>query len=198
MWVNDVLCKALFIARGITWESNWKLSFFLSFVFCVPSERAWIQGSSRIISHHRLDHISSWRDPIPEGRRSADVSPPSALILQQSAVNRSANMAAKYFYLQGFLLLLFNFISTAALEKRFSDFKRCADEECSSKFASLLLKLAGFQGCTILIVQLAINCALSLDLLPIDTCDPGSIIYLSQKTCNRLMPFKNWKNMSRR
>ncbi|TNM94791.1 hypothetical protein fugu_017550 [Takifugu bimaculatus] len=40
-------------------------------------------------------------------------------------------MAAKYFYLQGFLLLLFNFISTAALEKRFSDFKRCADEECS-------------------------------------------------------------------
>ncbi|CAG09193.1 unnamed protein product, partial [Tetraodon nigroviridis] len=35
------------------------------------------------------------------------------------------------FYLQGFLLLLFNFISTAALEKRFSDFKRCADEECS-------------------------------------------------------------------
>nr|XP_046230060.1 transport and Golgi organization protein 1 homolog isoform X2 [Scatophagus argus] len=40
-------------------------------------------------------------------------------------------MAAKYFYRQGFLLLLFNFISTAALEKRFSDFKRCADEECS-------------------------------------------------------------------
>lgn len=43
-------------------------------------------------------------------------------------------MAAKHFYRQGFLLLLFNFISTAALEKRFSDFKRCADEECSSKF----------------------------------------------------------------
>uniref|UniRef100_A0A3Q3VIA0 Transport and Golgi organization protein 1 homolog n=1 Tax=Mola mola TaxID=94237 RepID=A0A3Q3VIA0_MOLML len=42
-----------------------------------------------------------------------------------------ANMAAKYFYRQGFLLLLFNFVSTAALEKRFSDFKRCADEECS-------------------------------------------------------------------
>ncbi|XP_032398987.1 transport and Golgi organization protein 1 homolog isoform X2 [Etheostoma spectabile] len=40
-------------------------------------------------------------------------------------------MAAKYFYRQGLLLLLFNFISTAALEKRFSDFKRCADEECS-------------------------------------------------------------------
>ncbi|XP_041660810.1 transport and Golgi organization protein 1 homolog isoform X2 [Cheilinus undulatus] len=40
-------------------------------------------------------------------------------------------MAAKHFYRQGFLLLLFNFISTAALEKRFSDFKRCADEECS-------------------------------------------------------------------
>ncbi|XP_042359869.1 transport and Golgi organization protein 1 homolog, partial [Plectropomus leopardus] len=37
----------------------------------------------------------------------------------------------KHFYRQGFLLLLFNFISTAALEKRFSDFKRCADEECS-------------------------------------------------------------------
>ncbi|XP_068198041.1 transport and Golgi organization protein 1 homolog isoform X2 [Antennarius striatus] len=40
-------------------------------------------------------------------------------------------MAAKHFYRQGFLLLLFNFICTAALEKRFSDFKRCADEECS-------------------------------------------------------------------
>ncbi|CAJ1077082.1 transport and Golgi organization protein 1 homolog isoform X2 [Xyrichtys novacula] len=40
-------------------------------------------------------------------------------------------MAAKHFYKQGFLLLLFNFISTAALEKRFSDLKRCADEECS-------------------------------------------------------------------
>ncbi|KAM7395201.1 hypothetical protein PAMA_006793 [Pampus argenteus] len=40
-------------------------------------------------------------------------------------------MAAKHFYRKGFLLLLFNFISTAALEKRFSDFKRCADEECS-------------------------------------------------------------------
>uniref|UniRef100_A0A3Q2CC39 Transport and Golgi organization protein 1 homolog n=1 Tax=Cyprinodon variegatus TaxID=28743 RepID=A0A3Q2CC39_CYPVA len=40
-------------------------------------------------------------------------------------------MAAKLFYTKGFLLLLFNFISTAALEKRFSDFKRCADEECS-------------------------------------------------------------------
>lgn len=108
------------------------------------------------------------------------MSPPSALILQHSAVNRSANMAAKYFYLQGFLLLLFNFISTAALEKRFSDFKRCADEECSSKFAGLLGKLAGFQGCAILIVQLAINCALSLDLLPIDTRDPDSILYLSR------------------
>uniref|UniRef100_A0A665WKP1 Transport and Golgi organization protein 1 homolog n=1 Tax=Echeneis naucrates TaxID=173247 RepID=A0A665WKP1_ECHNA len=40
-------------------------------------------------------------------------------------------MAAKHFYRQGFLLLLFNFISTAALEKRFSDLKRCADQECS-------------------------------------------------------------------
>lgn len=54
-------------------------------------------------------------------------------------------MAAKYFYRQGFLLLLFNFISTAALEKRFSDFKRCADEECSSKFAGL--EKNGLQGC---------------------------------------------------
>ncbi|XP_056149992.1 transport and Golgi organization protein 1 homolog isoform X2 [Lampris incognitus] len=40
-------------------------------------------------------------------------------------------MAAKAFYRKGFLLLLFNFISTAALDKRFSDLKRCADEECS-------------------------------------------------------------------
>ncbi|XP_039982039.1 transport and Golgi organization protein 1 homolog isoform X2 [Xiphias gladius] len=40
-------------------------------------------------------------------------------------------MAAKHFYRQGFLLLLFNFISTAALEKRFSEFKRCADQDCS-------------------------------------------------------------------
>ncbi|XP_032440477.1 transport and Golgi organization protein 1 homolog isoform X2 [Xiphophorus hellerii] len=49
----------------------------------------------------------------------------------RSQANKTANMAAKHFYRQGFLLLLFNFISTAALEKRFSDFKRCADEECS-------------------------------------------------------------------
>uniref|UniRef100_A0A668A1S9 Transport and Golgi organization protein 1 homolog n=2 Tax=Myripristis murdjan TaxID=586833 RepID=A0A668A1S9_9TELE len=40
-------------------------------------------------------------------------------------------MAAKIFYRKGFLLLLFNFILTAAVDKRFSDFKRCADEECS-------------------------------------------------------------------
>uniref|UniRef100_A0A3Q1GP69 Transport and Golgi organization protein 1 homolog n=1 Tax=Acanthochromis polyacanthus TaxID=80966 RepID=A0A3Q1GP69_9TELE len=40
-------------------------------------------------------------------------------------------MAAIHFYRQGLLLLLLNFISTAAFEKRFSDFKRCADEECS-------------------------------------------------------------------
>ncbi|XP_028997454.1 transport and Golgi organization protein 1 homolog isoform X2 [Betta splendens] len=40
-------------------------------------------------------------------------------------------MAAKHFYRQGFLLLLFNFIPAAALDKRFSNFKRCADEECS-------------------------------------------------------------------
>ncbi|XP_014866770.1 PREDICTED: melanoma inhibitory activity protein 3 isoform X1 [Poecilia mexicana] len=49
----------------------------------------------------------------------------------RSLANKTANMAAKHFYRQGFLLLLFNFISTAALEKRFSDFKRCADKECS-------------------------------------------------------------------
>ncbi|KAM4600881.1 transport and Golgi organization protein 1 homolog isoform 2-T2 [Polymixia lowei] len=40
-------------------------------------------------------------------------------------------MAAKVFYRKGFLLLLFNFISTAALDKKFSDLKRCTDEECS-------------------------------------------------------------------
>lgn len=99
-------------------------------------------------------------------------------------VNRTANMAAKYFYLQGFLLILFNFISTAALEKRFSDFKRCADEECSSKFASLLFKQIGrisrMHLCTVPAVQLAINCALSLDLWPIDICDLESILYLLQ------------------
>uniref|UniRef100_A0A3B3XMJ4 Uncharacterized protein n=1 Tax=Poecilia mexicana TaxID=48701 RepID=A0A3B3XMJ4_9TELE len=50
----------------------------------------------------------------------------------RSLANKTANMAAKHFYRQGFLLLLFNFISTAALEKRFSDFKRCADKECST------------------------------------------------------------------
>lgn len=62
--------------------------------------------------------------------------------------NRTASMAAKYFYRQGFLLLLFNFISTAALEKRFSDLKRCADEECSSKFTGLLTRSSpGLQGC---------------------------------------------------
>uniref|UniRef100_A0A3Q0S7U0 Transport and Golgi organization protein 1 homolog n=1 Tax=Amphilophus citrinellus TaxID=61819 RepID=A0A3Q0S7U0_AMPCI len=40
-------------------------------------------------------------------------------------------MAAKHLYRRGFLLLLFNFMSAAALERRFSDFKRCADQECS-------------------------------------------------------------------
>ncbi|XP_030577041.1 transport and Golgi organization protein 1 homolog isoform X2 [Archocentrus centrarchus] len=40
-------------------------------------------------------------------------------------------MAAKHLYRRGFLLLLFNFMSAAALERRFSDFKRCADNECS-------------------------------------------------------------------
>ncbi|XP_035764322.1 transport and Golgi organization protein 1 homolog isoform X2 [Neolamprologus brichardi] len=40
-------------------------------------------------------------------------------------------MAAKHVYRQGFLLLLFNFMSAAALERRFSDIKRCADMECS-------------------------------------------------------------------
>ncbi|XP_024146339.1 transport and Golgi organization protein 1 homolog isoform X2 [Oryzias melastigma] len=41
-------------------------------------------------------------------------------------------MAAKHFYRPGFLLLLlFNLMPTSALERRFSDFKRCADEECS-------------------------------------------------------------------
>ncbi|XP_029318498.1 transport and Golgi organization protein 1 homolog [Cottoperca gobio] len=50
---------------------------------------------------------------------------------ESSQATETASMAAKHFYRQGFLLLLFNFISTASLEKRFSDFKRCADEECS-------------------------------------------------------------------
>ncbi|KAK1889139.1 Transport and Golgi organization protein 1 like [Dissostichus eleginoides] len=55
------------------------------------------------------------------------------LLQQQRSqpATQTANMAAKHFYRQGFLLLLFNFISTAALEKRFSNLKRCADKECS-------------------------------------------------------------------
>nr|XP_043905836.1 transport and Golgi organization protein 1 homolog isoform X1 [Solea senegalensis] len=52
-------------------------------------------------------------------------------LLKPTPSTKIASMAAKHFYRQGFLLLLFNFISTAALEKRFSDLKRCADEECS-------------------------------------------------------------------
>ncbi|XP_067338781.1 transport and Golgi organization protein 1 homolog isoform X2 [Channa argus] len=40
-------------------------------------------------------------------------------------------MAAKHFYPHGFVLLLFYFIAIAALDKRFSDFKRCTDPECS-------------------------------------------------------------------
>uniref|UniRef100_A0A1A8LKF2 Transport and Golgi organization protein 1 homolog n=1 Tax=Nothobranchius pienaari TaxID=704102 RepID=A0A1A8LKF2_9TELE len=40
-------------------------------------------------------------------------------------------MAAKHFYLQGCLLILCYFISATALERKFSDFKRCADMECS-------------------------------------------------------------------
>lgn len=38
--------------------------------------------------------------------------------------------------------------------------------------------------CTVPVVQLAINCALSLDLLPIDICDLESILYLSQVYVN--------------
>lgn len=53
-------------------------------------------------------------------------------------VNKTASMAAKHIYRQGFLLLLCNFICIAALERRFSDIKRCADEECSSKWLLLL------------------------------------------------------------
>uniref|UniRef100_A0A3Q3B745 SH3 domain-containing protein n=1 Tax=Kryptolebias marmoratus TaxID=37003 RepID=A0A3Q3B745_KRYMA len=55
-------------------------------------------------------------------------------------------MAAKRFYRQGFLLLLFNFLSTAASERRFSDFKRCADEECSSKFCFFSPAVKDFSG----------------------------------------------------
>lgn len=100
-----------------------------------------------------------------------------ALELESKPANRSVSMAAKYFYRQGFLLLLFNFISTAALEKRFSDFKRCADEECSSKFCCLLVKSTSRTHLPItLIVQLAINCALSVDLLPIDIIRPRHLL----------------------
>lgn len=79
-------------------------------------------------------------------------------------LRQTASMAAKIFYRKGFLLLLFNFILTAAVDKRFSDFKRCADEECSSKFYGLW---AWLQGCfppswIDLGFRLAINCALSL------------------------------------
>lgn len=98
------------------------------------------------IKHANLTSCENLSVLTPSRIWSADVSAPSALLhtleLKSKPVHRSASMAAKYFYWQGFLLLLFNFISTAALEKRFSDFKRCADEECSSKFAGLLLKRA--------------------------------------------------------
>lgn len=116
--------------------------------------------------------------PTPSRIWSADVSAPcgqcSCSSSRTKPVHKTANMAAKHFYRQGFLLLLFNFISTAALEKRFSDFKRCADEECSSKFPGLsgLLAQRVFRDASsrIPILQLAINCALSLDLLPVDIC----------------------------
>lgn len=96
-----------------------------------------------------LPHTSCVNPSVPTPSRiwSADVSAPAcsstALLYAPAAkvepVQREpASMAAKRFYRQGLLLLLFNFISTAALEKRFSDFKRCADQECSSKFAVLL------------------------------------------------------------
>lgn len=120
------------------------------------------------------------------------MSPPSALILQHSAVNRPANMAAKYFYLQGFLLLLFNFISTAALEKRFSDFKRCADEECSSKFAGFVAgigRISRMRG-----PDSAASHKLRLISRPVANRyqRPRQHHLLVPKPCNRLMPFKNW------
>ncbi|KAM9354724.1 transport and Golgi organization protein 1 homolog isoform 2-T2 [Pholidichthys leucotaenia] len=40
-------------------------------------------------------------------------------------------MAAKHFNRRSFILLLLYFLAVPALERRFSDFKRCADEECS-------------------------------------------------------------------
>lgn len=134
--------------------------------FCILSSLMFLQGFS-INSLYHQDHISG--GTATENGKEAicwRVGPVGPHPPAERAVNRTANMAAKYFYLQGFLLLLFNFISTAALEKRFSDFKRCADEECSSKFCSLLLKQIGrisrMHLCIIPTVQLAINCALSL------------------------------------
>uniref|UniRef100_A0AAZ3P7R0 SH3 domain-containing protein n=1 Tax=Oncorhynchus tshawytscha TaxID=74940 RepID=A0AAZ3P7R0_ONCTS len=41
------------------------------------------------------------------------------------------NMAVNVSYVYIFILCIHNFISNAAVERRFSDFKSCADEECS-------------------------------------------------------------------
>uniref|UniRef100_A0A8L0DVM5 SH3 domain-containing protein n=1 Tax=Oncorhynchus mykiss TaxID=8022 RepID=A0A8L0DVM5_ONCMY len=41
------------------------------------------------------------------------------------------NMAVNVSYVYIFILCIHNFISKAAVEGRFSDFKSCADEECS-------------------------------------------------------------------
>lgn len=44
------------------------------------------------------------------------------------------DMAVNVSHVYILLLFIINFISNAATERRFSDFKRCADEECSSKY----------------------------------------------------------------
>lgn len=173
---------------------------FVSPVICVV--RCYVNpgifNKLLIVSHHSLDHIPGGRDQIAGRKRFADVSPPSGFILQQSAVNRTANMAAKYFYLQGFLLLLFNFISTAALEKRFSDFKRCADEECSSKFASLLFKTnwQDLKDASLQSLDSAASYKLRLISRPVaNRYRPGEHPLFVPKLCDRLMPFKNSEKM---
>lgn len=92
----------------------------------------------------------------------------------------TASMAAKHVYRQGFLLLLFNFMSAAALERRFSDIKRCADKECSSKSAGFPTIISrGLLWCVFAPSRYySHKLPLSLDLLPVDICDLDLLLQL--------------------
>lgn len=56
------------------------------------------------------------------------------MLRQNSAIIKPTTMATVVSHLYCFILFLQIFISNVSLDRRFSDFKRCADDECSSEY----------------------------------------------------------------